>query len=48
MERFADELARFDVEKGTIRFPIGKPMPAALVKKIVRARIREIEARSRG
>jgi uncharacterized protein YdhG (YjbR/CyaY superfamily) len=48
MERFADELDRFDVEKGTIRFPIGKPMPATLVKKIVRARVREIEARSRG
>jgi uncharacterized protein YdhG (YjbR/CyaY superfamily) len=48
MERFADELARFDVEKGTIRFPIGKPMPATLVKKIVRARVREIEARGRG
>jgi uncharacterized protein YdhG (YjbR/CyaY superfamily) len=45
MEAFSDELKRYDVEKGTIRFPIGKPLPATLVKKIVKARIRENEAR---
>ena len=45
IERFADELRRFDVDKGTIRFPIGKPLPATLVKKIVRARIEENVAR---
>jgi uncharacterized protein YdhG (YjbR/CyaY superfamily) len=45
MERFADDLQRFDVEKGTIRFPVGKPLPATLVKKIVKARIKENDAR---
>lgn len=45
MERFADELGRFDVQKGTIRFPIGTPLSATLVKKIVKARIKENEAR---
>ncbi len=45
METFAKELERYDVQKGTIRFPIGKPLPAALVKKMVKARIRENEAR---
>ena len=45
METFADELQRFDLQKGTIRFPIGKPLPATLVKKIVKARIKENEAR---
>lgn len=45
METFSEELKRYDVEKGTIRFPIGKPLPATLVKKIVKARIRETEAR---
>jgi uncharacterized protein YdhG (YjbR/CyaY superfamily) len=41
MESFAEELSKYDVEKGTIRFPLGKPLPAALVRKIVKARIRE-------
>jgi len=45
IERFADDLRRFDVDKGTIRFPIGKPLPATLVKKIVKARIKENDAR---
>jgi len=47
MEAFSEELKRYDVEKGTIRFPIGKPLPATLVKKIVKARIRETKARSK-
>lgn len=45
IEAFAEDLERYEVAKGTIRFPIGKPLPAALVKKIVKARIRENEAR---
>jgi uncharacterized protein YdhG (YjbR/CyaY superfamily) len=47
IETFADELRRYDVAKGTIRFPIGKPPPAALVRKIVKARIRENDAKYR-
>lgn len=42
---FADELGGYEVAKGTIRFPIGKPPPAALIKRIVKARIEENEAR---
>jgi uncharacterized protein YdhG (YjbR/CyaY superfamily) len=45
MQEFAKELERYEVSKGTIRFPIGKPLPATLVKKLVKARVREIEAR---
>jgi uncharacterized protein YdhG (YjbR/CyaY superfamily) len=44
MEMFAADLQRFDVDKGTIRFPIGKPLPATLVKRIVKARVKENEA----
>src|SRR5579859_4745825 len=35
---FKNELKAFEVSKGTIRFPLDKPLPAALVKKMVKAR----------
>jgi len=47
MEAHKDLLKRYDTAKGTIRFPIGKPSPVALVKKLVKARIKENEARFR-
>jgi uncharacterized protein YdhG (YjbR/CyaY superfamily) len=45
MRRYAAELKRFDTSKGTIRFPAAKPLPAALVTRMVRARVAENEAR---
>jgi uncharacterized protein YdhG (YjbR/CyaY superfamily) len=41
--KFANELKRFPISKGTIRFPVDKSLPAALVKKLVRARIAQNE-----
>ncbi len=45
MRRFAAELKDYSNSKGTVRFPATKPLPAALVRRIVKARIAENEAR---
>ena len=46
MDAYKEELKHYDTSKGTIRFPANKPLPARLVKKLVRARIKENEARA--
>jgi uncharacterized protein YdhG (YjbR/CyaY superfamily) len=43
----AVELAGYDVSKGTIRFRADKPLPDALVTRIVKARIEENAVRRR-
>ena len=39
--RFKKELSRYELSRGTVRFPIDKPIPFDLVKKIVRYRVKE-------
>lgn len=44
LEAFADQLTAFKTSKGAISFQPDKPIPAALVKKLVKARLAENEA----
>ena len=41
IEAFKKDLKGFTISKGTIQFPIDKPLPAALIKKLVKARVRQ-------
>jgi uncharacterized protein YdhG (YjbR/CyaY superfamily) len=47
LDAFEKELKPFRVSKGTLHFPLDKPLPAPLVKKVVKARIAQNEARAR-
>ncbi len=42
--KLATDLKSYEVSKGGFRFSIGKPPPAALIRKLVRARLAEIES----
>lgn len=39
-----EELKDYDTGKGTVRFPPGKPLPAALVRKLVKLRMAKMGA----
>jgi uncharacterized protein YdhG (YjbR/CyaY superfamily) len=41
VEDHKDELKKYDTSTGTIRFQADKPLPVALVRKLVKARIAE-------
>jgi len=37
----ADDIEGYETSTGTLRLPLDEPMPVSLIKKIVRARVRE-------
>jgi uncharacterized protein YdhG (YjbR/CyaY superfamily) len=47
IEAFKNELKGFTTSKGTIHFPTDKPLPIALVKKLVKARIAQNEQKKK-
>jgi uncharacterized protein YdhG (YjbR/CyaY superfamily) len=47
IEQFKNELKGFITTKGTVRFPMDKPLPTALIKKLVKARVAQIENKKR-
>jgi uncharacterized protein YdhG (YjbR/CyaY superfamily) len=47
VEAYKDELKEYDTSKGTIRFQPDNPLPAALVRKLVKARIAKNGERQR-
>jgi uncharacterized protein YdhG (YjbR/CyaY superfamily) len=44
IDEYNEELAGYDTSTGTIRFQPDAPLPAALVRKPVKARIKENES----
>jgi uncharacterized protein YdhG (YjbR/CyaY superfamily) len=43
--QFGEALKKYKTSKGTIQFPPDRPLPKALVTKIVRARVAHNEAK---
>ena len=43
---FGDELAPYEVSKGTLRFPLSQPVPVKLIADIAKFRAREVGQRS--
>lgn len=45
-EAFKDDFANYKTGKGSAQFPLDKPMPVELIKRIVAFRIKEISRKS--
>jgi uncharacterized protein YdhG (YjbR/CyaY superfamily) len=43
---FKDELKGFSASKGTVHFALDKPVPTALIKKMVKARVGQVEGKT--
>ena len=48
IEAFKDELAVYKNARGSVQFPLDKPIPYDLISRIVRFRVEENRARAKG
>ena len=44
---FKDDLARYEVSRGTIRFPLSEPVPVKLIERIAKFRANEVVEREK-
>ena len=47
IEKFKKELSAYEGAKGSVKFPLDKPIPYALISKIVKFRVKENSERSK-
>ena len=47
VEAFGDELAPYEISKGTIRFPLSEPVPVKLIGRIAKFRAKEVAEREK-
>jgi uncharacterized protein YdhG (YjbR/CyaY superfamily) len=47
LRQLADELDGYTMTKSALHFPVDRPLPKALVKKLIRKRLAEIDRRTR-
>ncbi len=47
IDQMKDDLKAYRTAKGTLQFAVDKPLPASLIKKMVKARVAENEARKK-
>ena len=44
---FKDELAPYEISKGTVRFPLSKPVPVKLIERIAKFRAKDVADRAK-
>lgn len=47
LDALGDEVTPYRTAKGTLQFPLEKPLPAGLIRKIVKARVAQNEKKQR-